>query len=137
MLSESSKKDKHRYSGGNGAVESPKEYANGKEIFVRVSAYENDRRIDFIKKCLLEGTFTTTHQDYLNCVMYHDDPVDRYALPNDEIIKWAFYILPKTNDMLQRGIVQPAFGHQGGGIEAFFEKGTHDNTYFDKRLYGK
>ncbi len=137
MMSESEKKDLHRYSGGRGAVDSPKEYANGKEVFVRVSAYENDRRIDFTKKKLVDGTFTTTHLDYLDCVLYSDDPVDRYALPNDEKIKWAFYILPKSNDSLQRGIVQPAFGHQGGGIEAYFEKGTSENTYMDKRIYGK
>lgn len=137
MMSESTKRNKHRYSGGKAAIDSSKENANGSEIFVRVSAYEIDRRIDFTKKRLMDGAFATTQQDYLHCVMYSDDPVDRYALPNDEIIKWAFYVQPKAFDSLQRGIAQPAFGHQGGGIEAFFEKGTSDNTYFDKRPYGK
>ncbi|MBK8611853.1 MAG: hypothetical protein IPL84_18465 [Chitinophagaceae bacterium] len=136
-MSESTRKDKHRYSGGKGATDSPKENANGSEIFVRVSAFENDRRIDFDKKRLKDGTFTTTQIDYLHCVMYKDDPADRSALPNDDEIKWAFYVQPKSVDVLQRGIVQPAFGHEGGGIEAFFEKGTSDNSYFDKRTYGK
>lgn len=137
MMNESSKRDKNRYSGGRAAIDSPKENADGKEIFVRVSAYENDRRVDFTKKRLIDGTFSTTYRDYLHCIGSQDDPVDRYALPNDETIKWAFYVQPKIIDKLQRGIVQPAFGHQGGGIEAYFEKGTSDNTYYDKRPYGK
>ncbi|TWI85193.1 hypothetical protein IQ13_0350 [Lacibacter cauensis] len=137
MMSESTKKDKRRHSGGKGATDSPKENANGSEIFVRLSAFENDKRVDFEKKRLKDGTFTTTQIDYLHCVMYKDDPVDRYALPNDDEIKWAFYVQPKSVDILQRGIVQPAFGHEGGGIEAYFEKGTSEKTYFDKRVYEK
>lgn len=136
-LSESKKSNKRRYSGGKGATYNPKEYADGSEIFVRISAYEDDKRIDFVKKKLKDGTYTTTHKDYLDCVHSSDDPVDRYALPNDEEIKWAFYIQPKSIDRFQRGIVQPAFSHDGGGIEAFFENGTSDNTYFDKKNYGK
>lgn len=136
-LSAFKKTYKKRYSGGTGASDNPKEYASGQEIFVRVSAYEDDKRIDLINKRLVDGTYTTTLYDYLECVKTYDDPVDRYALPNDEKIKWAFYILPKYNDVLQRGIVQPAFGHEGGGIEAFFEKGTSNETYKEKREYGK
>jgi hypothetical protein len=137
ILAESKKKDKGRYSGGRGAADNPKEPANGKEIFTRLSAYENDKRIDFENKKLRLGTYTTTHADYFTCVGSNDDPIDRYALPNDEEIKWAFYVQPKTNDVLQRGIVQPAFGHDGGGIEVYFEHGTSNNTYLDKRSYGK
>jgi hypothetical protein len=136
VLSENEKRDKRRHS-GRGAIENPKEFANGKEVFVRLSAYENDRRIDFGKKRLIEGSYTTTHLDYLVCVKLPDDPVDRYALPNDEPVEWAFYILPQTKDQLQRGVVQPAFGHAGGGIEAYFENGTSNDTYFETRPYGK
>ena len=137
ILTESKKKDKGRHSGGRGAADNPKEPADGKEIFVRLSAYENDKRIDFENKKLRPGTYTTTNIDYLICVRLADDPIDRYALPNDEEIKWAFSVHPKTNDVLQRGIVQPAFEHDGGGIEAYFEYGTSNNTYLDKRPYGK
>lgn len=137
VLSESKKKEKGRHSGGKGAVDNPKEIADGEELFVRLSAYENDRRIDFINKKLKPGTFTTTRDDYYVCVRTSDDPIDRYALPNDEPIKWAFYIQPKKDDILQRGIVQPAFSHDGGGLEAFFEYGTSEKTYLDKRSYGK
>ncbi len=126
-----------RQSGGNGAIDSPKEKADGKEFFVRISAYQNDKRIDFVKNRLKEGSFTTTLHDYLSCVRTKDDPVDRYALPNDETIKWSFYIKPKSNDSLQRGIVQPAFEHEGGGIEAYFESGTSENTYFMTKPYGE
>lgn len=137
ILTESKKKDKGRHSGGRGAADNPKEPADGKEIFVRLSAYVNDKRIDFENKKLRPGTYTTTNSDYLICVGLTDDPIDRYALPNDEEIKWAFSVQPKTNDVLQRGIVQPAFEHDGGGIEAYFEYGTSNNTYLDKRPYGK
>ncbi len=136
VLSETEKKDKKRHS-GSGAREHPKESANGREIFVRLSAYENDRRIDFVKKRLVEGSYTTTYLDYLECVRLPDDPIDRYALPNDDPVEWAFYVRPETKDQLQRGVVQPAFGHAGGGIEAFFENGTSVDTYFDKKPYGK
>ena len=136
VLSETEKKDKKRHS-GSGAREHPKESANGSEIFVRLSDYENVLRIDFVKKRLIEGSYTTTQLDYLTCLNYSDDPVDRYSLPNNDPIKWAFYVLPKTNDQLQKGVVQPAFGHAGGGIEAYFENGTSDDTYFETRPYGK
>lgn len=137
VLTENKKKEKGRQSGGRGAIDNPKEPADGKEMFVRLSAYENDKRIDFENKKLRPGTYTTTQKDYLICVQVKDDPIDRYALPNDETIGWAFYIQPKTSDVLQRGIVQPAFGHDGGGIEAYFELGTSKDTYLYKKAYGQ
>lgn len=127
----------NRHSGGKGAIDSQKENADGKEYFVRLSAYQNDKRIDFVTNRLKEGSFTTTLYDYVSCVRTNDDPVDRYALPNDDTIKWSFYIQPKSFDSLQRGIVQPAFGHEGGGIEAYFEYGTSENTYLLTKRYGE
>ncbi|MDR2448661.1 MAG: hypothetical protein LBD52_01725 [Prevotellaceae bacterium] len=137
ILNERKKENKHRYSGGVGAKDGKKENANGSDIFIRLSAYKDDRRIDFYSKQLKAGSFATTQQDYLDCVKYTDDPIDRYALPNDESIKWAFYIKPKSNDILQRGIVQPANKHDGGGIEVYFETGTSHDTYIETRDYGK
>jgi hypothetical protein len=125
-----------RHSGGRGAKDNPKEYSKGDETFVRISAYEKDKRIDFIRKRLVEGSYTTTLSDYYDCIISDDEPIDRYALPNDEKIKWAFYVRPTSFDVLQRGVVQPAFGHEGGGIEVFFEDGTADNTYYLKKEYG-
>ena len=106
-------------------------------MFVRLSAYQNDRRIDFENKRLKPGTYPTTRCDYRVCVIYKDDPVDRYALPNDEKVKWAFYVQPKTKDTLQRGIVQPAFGHDGGGIEVYFAAGTSRDTFMVMKPYGE
>lgn len=125
-----------RYTGGKGATDNPKENASGSENFVRLSAFEDDRRIDTVNMKLKPGSFTTTEKDYRDCLTQKDDPVDRYALPNDDKIEWVFYIRPKSHDQLQRGIVQPAFGHAGGGIEAYFENGTSNHTYFLKRPYG-
>lgn len=136
-LSETKRTVNKRITGGKGATDSPKINANGDDIYVRVTAYEDDKRIDFEKKRLKPGTFATTFEDYGDCITTNDDPIDRYALPNDEKIKWSFFIRPKNIDILQKGIVQPAFGHQGGGIEAYFEKGTSENTYVLKREYGK
>jgi hypothetical protein len=137
MISESKRKDKHRYSGEKGAKVNPIVSADGNEIFVRLSAYEDDKRIDFQNNKLKDGTYTTTQSDYFDSVIYNDDPIDRYALPNDETIKWTFYVQPKWCDTLQKGIVQPAFGHDGGGIEAYFEYGTSDNTYLTQLSNGK
>jgi hypothetical protein len=131
-LSESKKREKGRYTGGTGATDNQEEYANGDEIFVRLSAYGDDKRIDFENRKLKDGSFTTTYVDYQICKSHIDDPVDRYALPNNEEIKWAFYIQPKSYDKLQRGIVQPAFGHDGGGIEAYFKMELPLIRYYEK-----
>lgn len=131
------KKQNKRLSGGRGATDSPKEYANGRDQFVRISAYEDDKRIDLEKRRLKPGSFSTTLNDYNDCVSTNDDPIDRYALPNDEGIKWSFYIRPASGDILQKGIVQPAFNHLGGGIEAYFDRGTSAGTYLYRRDYGK
>ncbi len=136
LLSDNNRSLKRRHSGGKGATENPKEYTDGNETFVRISAYENDKRIDLERKRLREGSYTTTLIDYYDCILTDDEPIDRYAIPNEEKIKWAFYIRAKSLDVLQRGIVQAAFGHEGGGIEVFFENGTSDNTFYVKKEYG-
>lgn len=125
-----------RNTGVYGAKDSYERLANGLDEFVRLSAYENDKRIDFEKKRLRNGSYTTTIADYKSCKDFLDNPVDRYALPNDESIKWAFYFKPKANsDKYKQGVVQPANNHSGGGIEALFENGTSDNTYLRKTTY--
>lgn len=124
-----------RKTGGTGAAQNSPVYANGTDIFVRLSAFPDDKRIDLQNKCLLAGSYTTTFEDYSNCKMYNDNPVDRYALPNDEPIKWAYFIQPTTNDKLRPGIVQPAYNHLGGGVEALFDNGTSKGTYKHKDKY--
>lgn len=135
IFSESSMNSKGRYSGGTGAVDNGSVYANGTDLFVRLSAYADDKRIDFINMKLRDGTYTTTEADYLTCKIYNDDPIDRYALPNDEKIKWAFFVKPKSYDKYRSGIVQPANNHNGGGIEALFDNGTSEGTYIERKPY--
>ncbi len=117
------------HSSKKGAKEQQVENANGDELFVRLSAFEDDIRIDKIGKRLLPGSYTTSAADALKCKTLKDNPVERYALPTDLIRAWAFYIEPKPTDKLQRGWVQPDFGKKGGGREMFFEKGTSLGTF--------
>lgn len=112
-----SKNEKER-----GAIDNPVENATGEEIFVRLSAFDDDKRIYKTNKCLRAGSYTTTMDDYLKCKSTNGDPVERYALPNNYNIKFAFHIQPKKIDALQRGIVQKANGKRGGGKEAYFPK---------------
>lgn len=118
-----------------GAKENEVVNADGEEIFVRLSAFYNDRRVDKINMCLRPGSYTTTMVDYIKCKDTNDDPVERYALPNNYKIKFAFHIQPKKTDTLQRGIVQPANGKRGGGKEAFFAKGTSAGTFLKQTSY--
>lgn len=135
LMSDRIMNSKGRYAGGSGAVDNTPVYASGSEIFVRLSAYPDDKRIDTVKMRLRDGSYTTTESDYISCKKNEDDPVDRYALPNDEIIKWAYYIKPKSNDKYRPGIVQPANNHNGGGIEALFDLGTSVGTYIERKPY--
>jgi hypothetical protein len=119
--------------GGSGkdqsAKEGKKENANGDELFVRLSAFEDDIRIDKVNRCLRPGSFTTTASDALRCKVDNNNPIERYALPNELKIEWAFYIEPSPQDSLQRGWVQPDFGKKGEGREVYFEKGTSNRTF--------
>lgn len=126
-----------RRSGGISAEDSTGVTADGKEEFVRLSADPNDKRVDVERKRLVPGTYTTTLTDYRLCVECPDDPVDRYALPNPSSITTAFHVRPALGDGLQRGIVQPNFGHDGGGAEAFFKNGTSDGSLIGIKPYGQ
>ena len=118
-----------------GAIENPVMTANGVEVFVRLSPFDNDRRVDKVNKCLRAGSFTTTMDDYVKCKATNDDPVERYALPKNDKILFAFHIQPKNTDTLQRGVVQPAYGKRGGGKEAYFAKGTANGTFIKQTPY--
>lgn len=119
----------------SGAIENPIVNANGEEVFVRLSAFDNDRRVDKINKCLRLGSYTTTMDDYMQCKATNDDPVERYALPNNDKIQYAFHIQPIKSDTLQRGKVQPENQKPGGGKEAYFAKGTATGTFKKQTPY--
>ena len=74
----------------------------------------------------MPGSFTTTASDALKCKIEKDDPINRYALPDELMLKWAFYIQPNKTDLLPRGNVEANFGKKGGGREVYFENG-HQN----------
>ena len=118
-----------------GATDNPVKNATGDEVFIRLSAFDNDRRVDKVNKCLRPGAFTTTMDDYLNCKSTSDDPVERYALPNNDEIKFAFHIQPLKSDTLQQGTVQPANNKRGGGKEVYFANGTAAATFIKQTAY--
>ena len=118
-----------------GAIDNAVENANGKEIFVRLSGFNNDRRVDKINNCLFSSSYTTIMDDYTKCKTSNDDPVERYALPTNNKIKFAFHIQPKKTDTLQEGTVQPANGKRGGGKEAYFANGTSNGTFLKQTPY--
>ena len=55
-LIENKSQGKRRKSGDKGAIDNPRELANGVDIFVRLSAYTEDKRIDFENKKLKPGS---------------------------------------------------------------------------------
>lgn len=135
MFTESTMNTKGRHTGGTGAVYNNPIYGNGTDKFIRLSPYKDDKRIDFERMRLREGSFTTTEADYLACRSYNDDPIDRYALPSDDAIEWVFTIKPTILNRYRPGIVQPANNHNGGGIEALFDDGTSDGTFLGRTSY--
>jgi hypothetical protein len=118
-----------------GATHNDPVQANGSDRFVRLSAYENDLRVNLQLKCLIPGSYTTTYADYAECKKTGADPIDRYALPTEEQIKHVFHVQPSSVDWFRPGIVEPANGHKGGGAEALFDVGTSPGTYLNRTDY--
>ena len=110
----------------DGADVATEEETMDDEVYYRFSASENDRRITDDKR-LLPGTYATTEEDG-GKVETGKQAVERYALPNSDPASYRFTIEPKKGTQLKRGIVQPANGHQGGGVEVIFTEGTQKDT---------
>jgi hypothetical protein len=96
------------------------------EVFKRFSAYANDRRVTE-KKGLTAGTFATTREDAA-LAKTGSDAVKRYALENKTPASNVFTINPPEKTSLNRGIVAPAYGEPGGGVEVIFVNGSPDGT---------
>ena len=103
----------------------PKETEDG-AIFMRFTAYKNDRRIT-PNNGLVPGTYATTEADSRH-VRTGEEAVERYALPDPTPAKYRYKIEPLIGTKYREGIVQPNFGHAGGGVEDLFDDGTDDNT---------
>ncbi len=108
------------------ARDAPTEQTKEKEVFERFSAYENDRRIR-TDGSLLPGTYATTEEDASN-VRTGTEAGARYALPNPKPASNVFTIRPHKDTLIQRGIVEPANGQPGGGVEVIFTAGTLSGT---------
>src|SRR5262249_6354495 len=108
------------------ASEAAEEKTKDGDRFYRVSAFENDNRVT-ADKGLLPGTYTTTEEDG-NKVKNGKEAVERYALPNNDPASYRFAVKPEKDTKIQKGIVQPANGHRGGGVEAIFTVGTQKNA---------
>ena len=111
---------------GKPATEGEIEETKKNEIFKRFTSYRNDRRIT-ARGGLIRGTYATTEEDARN-VNTGKEAVEIYALPNPNPAKYRFTIEPEEDTNIQKGKVQPAFGHKGGGVEVIFVDGTTDNT---------
>jgi hypothetical protein len=76
---------------------------------------------------LSPGSYATTEEDAKN-VKTGKEAVARYALPNPEPASYKFTICPDRDTVIQYGIVQPAYGQPGGGVEVLFKEGTQPRT---------
>lgn len=108
------------------AKDAPIEKTKEKEVFKRFTAYENDHRITSDGRLLL-GTYATTEEDAKNAPT-GKAAVARYALPNPKPASNKWTIKPHKDTLIQYGIVEPAFGQPGGGVEVIFRDGTKPGT---------
>lgn len=76
---------------------------------------------------LLAGTYATTARD-AEYVTSGRSAVERYALPDPKPAIYRYAISPLAGTVFREGIVQPANGHAGGGVEVLFDDGTTANT---------
>lgn len=112
---------------GGPAKDAPEAPTIAGEVFKRFSAYANDRRVTE-KNGLTPGTFATTREDADAFVKTGTDAVKRYALENKTPASNVFTINPPEQTSLKRGIVAPAYGEPGGGVEVIFVNGSPDGT---------
>lgn len=109
-----------------GAADAPREETKAGEAFRRFSAFPNDRRIR-PDGGVYPGTYATTAEDG-DKVKTGQEAVAQYALPNPMPASYKFTIEPHEDTVIQKGIVQPAYGQPGGGVEVIFTTGTDANT---------
>ena len=109
-----------------GAADAPIEETKDGDAFRRFSAFLNDNRIRS-DGSVYPGTYATTAEDG-DKVKTGLESVERYALPNPMPASYRFAIQPHKDTVIKKGIAQPAYGHQGGGVEVFFVEGTQPKT---------
>lgn len=112
-----------RFTSGGPAEEASPQNTDAGMTFARFSAYRDDKRITR-ERSLVEGTYATTWVDAVLNVETGEEAVERYALPDPTPAKFRFRIDPIAGTPYRQGTVQPAFGHEGGGVEVIFDEGT-------------
>lgn len=115
-----------------GAKDAPITATLAGEIFNRFSPYVDDYKITE-KRGLRPGTFATTAED-AEKVKTGRDAVIRYALENKQSANKRFTINPGAETRLRSGIVQPAYGEPGGGVEVIFVDGTCDYSVSEPNI---
>lgn len=110
----------------SGASDAPVEKTAQDETFYRFSAFANDNRVQ-ADNSLSAGSYAAPEADG-NLVKTGAEAVERYALPNPDPASYRFKVSPLKDTKVQRGIVQPANGHNGGGAEVIFTDGTTKGT---------
>ncbi len=96
------------------------------ELFVRYSAFPDDRRINPDGSAKL-GTYVTTDLD-AKLVPSGLSAVGRYALPFPAPAVHRFLFSPPPGTTLRCGTVAPDFGRAGGGVEVLFDSALPPGT---------
>jgi hypothetical protein len=91
------------------------------DVFIRLSAFDNDRRI-LPDGSVREGTYATTLND-MKVTPSGAAAVGRYALPDRLPAIHVYRIIPPPNTSIYFGTVTPNYGLCGGGVEVYFPFG--------------
>jgi hypothetical protein len=92
------------------------------EVYWRLSAYPNDRRVTSDNQ-IVKGSFVTTNSD-IEVVGSGFAAVGRYALPTPFPAVYAFAVRPTPGTPIDLGTVRPNFGQAGGGVEGVLGSDT-------------
>lgn len=107
-------------------------YTEPGDMFIRLSAFDNDKRI-LADGSVLKGTYATTWTD-MKVTPSGLAAVGRYALPNRLSAYYLYRIIPPVGTAVLFGTVTPNYGLCGGGVEVFFPDGCSKGSAF---LYEK
>lgn len=103
------------------------------DVFYRLSAFRNDRRIGPNGK-VAPQTYSTTQNDITE-VPSGLAAVGRYALPSRLPAVFVFEITPPAGTPVVYGTVTPNHGLAGGGVEAFFPNGcSKGSAVFSRQI---
>ncbi len=101
-------------------------YTEAADVFYRISAYPDDRRIRQ-DGSLAPESYATTETD-ITVVPSGLAAVGRFALPTRISARHVFRITPGRGVKILYGTVIPNYGLCGGGVEVYFPDGTGPRT---------